>query len=91
VATAPAVLPLQALYEAGRYEEVVARASNTDPEALFLAAESYLRLGRRDEAISSRSRAAPVERQPFIARGSRRGGGGLHGTGGMLDPVEESR
>lgn len=44
---------VQGLYESGRYAEVVSRVSAAapavDPEALWLAAHSYLRLNQRDQ------------------------------------------
>jgi hypothetical protein len=45
---------VQGLYESGRYAEVINRvstvASAADPEALWLAAHSHLRLGQREQA-----------------------------------------
>jgi tetratricopeptide (TPR) repeat protein len=64
IAAPPAVLPVQTLYEAGRYEEVVAQASATDPTALLFAAQSYVRLQRRDEASRQFARLREVGRTP---------------------------
>jgi tetratricopeptide (TPR) repeat protein len=45
---------VQGLYESGRYAEVINRVSTAapaaDPEALWLAAHSHLRLGQREQA-----------------------------------------
>jgi tetratricopeptide (TPR) repeat protein len=54
VSTPAADDSVQGLYESGRYAEVITRvssaASAADPEALWLAAHSYLRLGQREQA-----------------------------------------
>jgi tetratricopeptide (TPR) repeat protein len=54
VTTPAAEGSIQGLYESGRYAEVVGRvtaAAAVDPEALWLAAHSHLRLGQRDQAV----------------------------------------
>lgn len=54
-ATAPGVPPsVQALYESGRYQEVVSSVNGGErsAQALWFAAQSSLRLGQRDEAAS---------------------------------------
>lgn len=54
-ATAPGVsTPVQALYESGRYQEVVNSVNSGErtAQALWFAAQSSLRLGQRDEAAS---------------------------------------
>lgn len=52
---APAETSVQGLYESGRYSELISRVSAAapaaEPQALWLAAHSYLRLGQRDQAL----------------------------------------
>jgi len=82
---APSDALVQQWYESGRYDEVVSRVTQADvadvgAEALWLAAHSSLRLGRRDEAASLFMRLAATDPNPAWQIASQLALAGLEGS-----------
>ncbi|MBI3047727.1 MAG: tetratricopeptide repeat protein [Acidobacteria bacterium] len=80
---------VQELYESGRYDEVVSRVTaasvgDVGAEALWLAAHSHLRLGRKDEAARLLARLATMEGDPGWQVTSQLALAGLEGNADAL-------
>lgn len=54
----------QRLYESGRYREVLSSVDTNDPEAVWFAAHSHLRLAQRDDAVRQFTALATVGADP---------------------------